>query len=75
MCIQGDLSTCKHQMLDLCNFKASPRLLVEHKTRSINKQNKCLDMHMLELKKPYIFWSVSITSQNLLQDVYAIEVQ
>ncbi len=75
ICIQCDLSTSKHQMLGLCNFKTPPRLLVECKTRSTNKQNKCSYMHMLlEFKKPYKL-SISTTSHNLLIEVCAIEAQ
>ncbi len=62
-------------MLGLCNFKAPPRLLVKHKTKSTNKQNKCSNMHMLlELTKPYTLF-VSTTSQILFKEVCAIKVQ
>jgi hypothetical protein len=68
-------STSKHQMLGLCNFKALIRLLVECKTKSTKKQNKCSNMHMLlELKEPYKLY-VSTTSQNLFKEVCAIGIQ
>ncbi len=48
---------------------------MEHKTRFINKQNRCSNMHMLlKFKKTYKL-SISITSKNLLIEVYAIGAQ